>query len=114
MAHGFAKSGVTGKLAEFGVDVAPFLPALLYVATVLEVLGGLALAVGFHKFGAFLLLAFLVPVTAVMHWPIGADGAMDQVRSGPNGTGMPPWASNRRTICRPRLSPPPPLCSTRW
>lgn len=40
--------------------------------------GGLALVTGGVNCGTWMLLSIIVPVTAIMHWPITPSGDMDQ------------------------------------
>lgn len=83
-AGAFASSGVTGALASFGLDITPFIPIMFYIATALEVLGGLALIFGAEKLGAALLFAFLV---SVCHMTVSLLGppALEQRSRGSNG-----------------------------
>jgi putative oxidoreductase len=51
----------------FGVII-PFSPLLLIIATVFQFFGALSILLGFkEKWGASLLICFLVPVTIIMH-----------------------------------------------
>ena len=52
------------------------------VAGIIAMLGGLSIAIGFHaRWGAILLIIFLIPVTLFMHafWKVG-DPAMQQMQ----------------------------------
>lgn len=56
----------------------PFAPALVPLSGILALLGGLSVALGYKaRFGAVLLIAFLVPVTVMMHdfWAVSDPGA---------------------------------------
>src|SRR5262245_38628741 len=57
--------GPAKMMAEKGL---PSVDALLAVAVALELIGGLAVMIGFQaRWGAVALLAFLIPVTVIMH-----------------------------------------------
>jgi uncharacterized membrane protein YphA (DoxX/SURF4 family) len=74
----FKTSGITEAAAKSGFDIAPLIPAALVAATVLEVVGGLLLLIGFESTGALLLLIFLAVVTPIMHNPI-SNGVLVQL-----------------------------------
>ncbi len=60
----------------------PAVPVLLSVAVALEIIGGLSVLVGaYARLGALLLLAFLVPVSLVMHdfWTMEGAERMTQM-----------------------------------
>ena len=75
-----------GKLTAWGATAAyasqaGVSPVLLAGATVLEVVGGLSLLTGYKvSWGALILLAFLVPVTLVMHAFWAAPKEMQQLQ----------------------------------
>ncbi len=55
----------------------PITPILLLVATLMELFGALLVLLGIkEKFGAFLLIAFLIPVTLIMHQFWFVEGMM--------------------------------------
>lgn len=57
--------GAIDSAAAHGV---PFAPVLVPLSGIIALAGGLSILLGYHaRFGAFLLLLFLVPVTLVMH-----------------------------------------------
>lgn len=61
----------------------PMVPALLVAAVVCELLGGLCVLLGIQvRFGAFLLILFLIPATLLMHhfWTLqGAEQELQMV-----------------------------------
>jgi len=60
----FSRAGIAGAAAH-GV---PFATVLVPLSGILALAGGLSVLLGYHaRFGAFLLLVFLVPVTLIMH-----------------------------------------------
>jgi putative oxidoreductase len=72
-------SGSIGYAASAGV---PYAQILVPISGVLALVGGLSVLIGFHaRVGAFLLLAFLLPVTVMMHnfWAI-PDPEMAQMQ----------------------------------
>jgi putative oxidoreductase len=61
----------------------PMIPALLMGAVILELLGGLCILLGIQvRFGAFLLVVFLIPATLLMHpfWIL--QGPMQEAQIG--------------------------------
>ena len=42
---------------------------MLWAATAAQLVGGVLLALGAEKLGAWLLLGFLIAITPIMHWP---------------------------------------------
>jgi putative oxidoreductase len=75
----FSSSGIN-YAASAGV---PFAEILVPVSGILAVLGGLSILLGYKaKFGAWLLVLFLIPVTLLMHnfWTLeGAEAQMQMV-----------------------------------
>ncbi len=72
-------SGAIGAAAAHGV---PLATVLVPAAGILALLGGVSVLLGYRaRFGAFLLLVFLVPVTLVMHrfWGL-ADPSVAQLQ----------------------------------
>lgn len=73
-------SGSISYAASAGV---PFADILVPISGVFAIVGGLSVLTGFHaRFGALLLLMFLVPVTIIMHdfWSVqDAQMAQDQM-----------------------------------
>lgn len=67
-----AALGVSGATAD------TFVYASLCLMMALKVLGALAIIGGGWRCGAVMLAAFLVIVTPIAHWPMGADGKLDQ------------------------------------
>ena len=60
----FSQEGIS-HAADLGV---PFAAAVVPISGVMAIAGGLSVAAGYHaKWGAWLLVAFLVPVTLMMH-----------------------------------------------
>ena len=60
----------------------PAVDALLAIAVVLEIVGGLMVLLGLHaRWGGVVLLAFLVPVTIIMHdfWAVPKEQAQEQM-----------------------------------
>ncbi|MBI4386028.1 MAG: DoxX family protein [Elusimicrobia bacterium] len=73
LASAFAKvihfETTAAYIAQHGLPMAEF---FCIVAVLIEVFGGLSLALGYYaRLGAVMLAAFLVPVTLAFHW--GAD-----------------------------------------
>ena len=71
----FTHEGVQ-HAADLGV---PFASLLVPISGVMAALGGLSIAVGYRaRWGAWLLVAFLVPVTVMMHayWKLGDPAAV--------------------------------------
>jgi putative oxidoreductase len=57
-----------GAIQKFFAAILPWVPAILVVATVLELLGGLLILFGIKpRIGAFLLVIFFVPATILLH-----------------------------------------------
>jgi putative oxidoreductase len=60
----FSQEGIS-HAADLGV---PFAAVVVPISGVMAITGGLSVAAGYHaKWGAWLLVAFLVPVTLMMH-----------------------------------------------
>lgn len=60
--------GFSDSLNDCLAVMIPVTPILLLIATLLELLGSLALLLGFkEKLGAILLILFLIPSTIIMH-----------------------------------------------
>jgi putative oxidoreductase len=60
----FSQEGIS-HAADLGV---PFAAVVVPISGVMAIAGGLSVAAGYHtKWGAWLLVAFLVPVTLMMH-----------------------------------------------
>lgn len=59
------------------------IPLFLFGAAVLELIGGISLVLGYKtRFGAFILLLFLIPATLIFHdfWNVvGEDRALQQI-----------------------------------
>ena len=53
---------------------------LAYFSTGLALCGALAILFGGYWCGGLMLAAFLAGVTPVMHWPVDASGAIDQMQ----------------------------------
>jgi len=63
-------------MADKGVQ---YVPILLSVAVALEILGGVSVLLGFYaRLGALMLLAFLIPVSLIMHnfWQLEGQAQM--------------------------------------
>ena len=68
----------SGEIAQAAAHGVPFATILVPLSGILALVGGVSILLGYRaRFGAFLLLLFLVPVTLVMHkfWGI-ADPQM--------------------------------------
>ena len=68
--------GFSDSLHEFFSLIILITPLVLLVGTVFELIGGLSVFLGIkERFGAFLLILFLVPTTVIMHqfWFVEGD-----------------------------------------
>ena len=74
-----AFAGTSEQIAEAGVPLASY---VTYVVILLELIGGGSVAVGYKsKYGAVLLILFLVPVTLLIHdfWTYSGDQMMEEM-----------------------------------
>ena len=66
-------SGTAGYMAAYGMPAVPF---FLFMAIVFELAGGLSVLTGFKaRWGAVLLIVFLIPATLIFHafWAVEQD-----------------------------------------
>ncbi|MGB7977637.1 MAG: DoxX family protein [Chlamydiales bacterium] len=71
--------GLSGSVS----SIIPFTPLLLLAATLFEFLGGLSVLLGYkEKWGALLLIFFLIPATMVMHPFWFVEGVPREVQLG--------------------------------
>jgi putative oxidoreductase len=70
-------------ISSFMTDMLPWLPVLLLIAVAFKILCSLLIIIGWKvRFGAFLLILFLIPTTVLMHhfWTIvGAEREMELI-----------------------------------
>jgi len=69
------------QLQDFFAIIIPMAPAILILATLLELLGGLLLLLGVkEKLGATLLILFLIPTTVIIHQFWFVEGSVREIQ----------------------------------
>jgi putative oxidoreductase len=73
--------GFSDNLTDCFATMIPWTPILLLVATLFELLGGLSMLLGYKdKWGATLLVLFLIPTTIIMHQFWFVEGGAREVQ----------------------------------